>query len=198
MSITKQTDRVQIQAYGTQGIQVFDQIEAVLVELIAETATVAYRGANAFEFKTKCTTNAVDFGNTCVHNMQRMSEVVTNAVTFIATNLGGASITLEPPVKSFSPPPIDGDTSVESATDGPLRDLSARTTSIYDQITTLFGQNLTAFQNLGADGWVGPEYDQALQELTALTGNINDAIDNSRSVMVSDITNQLTALGFAA
>lgn len=199
MSITKQTDRVQIRAYATQGITAFDEIEIIIGDLLNETATVAYKGQNAFAFKSKCTTNAVTFGNTCVANMREMNAAITEAVTFIATNLGGELITLDPPEKTFNAPPIDADTSVESATDGPLRELKQSTTKIYNRVDELFLANQTAFENLGSGGgWVGPEYDQALEQIRTLTRNVNEAVETSRSTMVTDITSQLTALGFAA
>jgi len=196
--ITKQTDRVQIDNFGKQGIALFDDVEIQIKQLLEETAMVAYKGANALEFKTKCVGNAVDFGNKCVQNMTMMSEVITSAVTFIASNLGGANITLDPPTKAFDPPAIDADTSVESATDGPLRDLARSTGTIYDAIQTSFGQNLTNFRNLGATGWIGPEYDEALSQVEELTRMIMESTDQSRTTMTNDINNQLTALGFAA
>lgn len=197
MGITKQTDRVQIVAYGRQGVELFDQIEILLDGLIDETAGVAYRGANALEFKTKCTGNVVDFSSVCTKNMQAMAAAVTEAATFIATRLGGDPISLEPPAMAPKMPPIDADTSVESATDEPLRQLAANTTSTYNQIEQAFDANLLAFQNLGTTGWIGPEYDGALTEVMGLTKSTRGAIDNSRSVMRADIENQLTALGFS-
>lgn len=94
-------------------------------------------------------------------------------------------------------PSIDADTSVEAAEDGPLLGLRESTTSIYNQIETLFAQNLTNMQTLGNDGWIGPEYDSALADITNLTGLVTDATTNSRDVLTSDITNQLQALGFS-
>jgi len=198
MSITKQTDRAQIQNYSNTGISLFNQIEAGLLNLVGETAVVAYKGANALAFKTKCTSNAVEFANTCSQNMQQMSDIITQACTFIASALGGAVITLDPPTMVVDLPAIDADTSVESATDGPLRDLAMSTGRIYDAVEQSFAANLQAFTSLGATGWVGPEYDDALGQIQSLTTAINASIANSRSVMVADINNQLTALGFAA
>lgn len=190
----KQTDRAQIENFASQGIAIFNQIEAQLMTLVEQTATVHYRGANALEFKTKCTSNAVEFANYCTTNMQQMSQVMTEATTFIATALGGAGITLEPPTAVVQMPAIDADTSVEAAEDGPLNDLRASATTIYGQIDSLFSDNLSNLQALGNSGWIGPEFDAAQGSMASLTAMVLDGSANSRSVMEADISNQLSAL----
>jgi hypothetical protein len=191
----KQTDRAQIQQFGTEGIALFNEIEVQLKALVEETATVNYRGQNALDFKTKCTQNAVDFAEYCTRGMQQMSESITEATTYIASALGGAPITLEPPTVIIQMPSIEADTSVETAEDGPLRQLSTNVKSICDQVEAKFTENQSNLQALGSDGWVGPEYDEALSEVTTLTTSMVEVVDNTRTVMMQDIENQLQALG---
>jgi archaellin len=191
----KQTDRVQIQKFGTDGVELFNQIEAALKALVDETATVNYKGQNALDFKTKCTENAVEFSSYCTKGMQQMSDSITEATTYIASALGGAPIDLEPPVVTVEMPSIEADTSVETAEDGPLVSLRDGVKSSCDQIEALFTQNQSNLQALGSDGWVGPEYDTALSEVTTLTNSMVEAVTNTRTVMTQDITNQLQALG---
>ena len=191
----KQTDREQISDFGDKGIALFDAIETELKSLVEETAEVAYRGANALEFKTKCSTNAVEFAGQCTKIMQEISAVVTDNTTFIATALGGQPISLEAPVIAIEMPRIDADTSVESADSGPLEALRESTKARFDQVETNFGENLDNLTALGADGWIGPEYDECLVEVTRLTASIVETIGDSGTVMMTDITNQLQALG---
>ncbi len=191
----KQTDRVQIQKFGTDGVALFNEIEVLFKGMVDETATVNYAGQNALDFKTKCTQNAVDFAQYCTTGMQQMAASITEATTYIASALGGAPIDLEPPTIAIEMPSIDADTSVETAEDGPLVSLRDAVKSICDQVEAKFEQNQTNLANLGADGWVGPEYDEALSEVTTLTTNIVEAVTNTRTVMMTDIDNQLQALG---
>lgn len=192
---TKQTDRALIEQFGDQGIELFNQIESHLKGLVLQMAEVAYKGRNALEFKTKCTQSAVDFSNQCSQSMQQMSQVITDNTTYIATALGGNAINLEPPSIVVEMPKIDADTSVEMAESGPLTDLRASIQANCDQIEQAFNQNLDNLQALGAEGWIGPEYDDALSSVTSLTASIVDDIANSRTVMMSDVTSQLQALG---
>lgn len=192
---TKQTDRVLIQQFGDQGIQLFNQIEETLKALVIQTAEVAYKGENALAFKTKCTQSAVEFSNQCSQSMQQMSQVVTDNTTFIATALGGTAITLEPPSIVVEMPKVDADTSVEMAESGPLVDLRSAIQVACDSIEQSFNENLDNLNALGAEGWIGPEYDETLGAVTNLTSSIVDDVANSRTVMMSDVTNQLQALG---
>jgi hypothetical protein len=191
----KQTDRAQIAQYGERGVEIFNQIEALLRGLIDEAATVHYRGANALEFKTKCTNHAVEFGNRCAQSMQEMSRAISEATSYIATALGGSAIDLEAPTVTLQLPAIDADTSVEAAEDGPLLALRDVVESTCDQIGALFEENLANLQALGHDGWIGPEYDEALSQVTSLTTTVTDDVTNTRSVIRADITGQLEALG---
>ena len=191
----KQTDRVQITQYGERGVEIFNQIEGLLRALIDETATVNYRGANALDFKTKCTNHAVDFGNVCTQSMQQMSTAISEATTQIATALGGSPINLDPPTVTLQLPGIDADTSVETAEDAPLLALRDTVQSTCDQIAGLFEENLTNLQALGQDGWIGPEYDEALSQVSALTTTVTDDVTNTRTAISGDITGQLDALG---
>lgn len=192
----KQTDRVQIQKFGTEGVALFDEIEVQLKALVDETATVNYRGQNALDFKTKCTQNAVDFAAYATQSMQQMSDSITDATTYIASALGGAPISLEPPTVIIQMPSIDADTSVETAEDGPLIALRDNVKTICDQIEANFTQNKANLQALGSDGWVGPEYDEAVVEVNGLTESMVEVVDNTRTVMMQDINSQLAALGF--
>lgn len=191
----KQTDRAQIQQFGVRGTEIFDQVEGLFNTLVEQAAGVAYRGANALSFKTKCTQNAVDFGNSCTTSMQQIAAAVSEQTSYIAQNLGGAAIDLEPPTLTITTPPIEADTSVESADSEPLRALSDSVTSTCDTIKELFNENLTNLQALGADGWIGPEYDEALSQVTTITTSVVENVDNTKTVMVGDINNQLDALG---
>jgi hypothetical protein len=191
----KQTDRAQIAQFGERGIEIFNQIEALLNALIDQTATVHYRGANALEFKTKCTNHAVEFGNRCSQSMQQISSAISEQTSFIATNLGGSPITLDPPAVTLALPHIDADTSVEAAEDAPLLALRDAVESTCGQISALFEENLANLQALGQDGWIGPEYDEALGQVTAVTTSVIDDVTTTRTVISGDITSQLDALG---
>ncbi len=193
--VVKQTDRSQIERFGREGIAIFDQIEANLRGLVTEMAEVAYRGQNALEAKTRWTQSAVDFAEQCTLAMQQMAEVVSTNTTYIATNLGGQPIDLEAPAVVIELPKIDADTSVESADSGPLVTLRGSITSICGQVDDGFNENLSNLVLLGSDGWVGPEYDDTLDQVTRVTQSISQTIEESKTVMVSDITNQLQALG---
>lgn len=192
---TKQTDRAQIEAFGDQGIELFDQIEVEMKALVEEAANVAYRGANALEFKTKCATNAVEFAGECTKVMKAISAVVTENTTYIATALGGDAINLDPPTIQVEMPSIDADTSVESAESGPLVALRTAVQTRCNAVEQAFSENLTNLTNLGTDGWIGPEYDETLSEVSRLTTSIVESVSQSRTVMMTDITNQLQALG---
>jgi hypothetical protein len=191
----KQTDRAKIQGFGQLGIEIFNEIEGLLNSLVTETAGVAYRGANAFAFKTKCTNNAVDFGNNCSTSMQQIATAISEQTSIIAQNLGGAPIELQPPTVTITAPAIDADTSVESADSGPLRSLSDSVKTTCDQVKGLFEENLANLQSLGTDGWVGPEYDDALKQVTTITESVVENVESTKTVMVGDITDQLDALG---
>lgn len=192
---TKQTDREQIQKFGDDGIQLFDQIEIEMKALITEAAEVAYRGANALEFKTKCANNAVEFASECTRIMTSISTVVTENTTYIAQALGGEAITLEPPTIVVEMPSIDADTSVESAESGPLVNLRASVQTRCTAVEQAFTDNQANLTALGTDGWIGPEYDETLAEVTRLTSSIVESVGQTRTVMMTDITNQLQALG---
>lgn len=192
---TKQTDRVLIKKFGEDGIQLFDEIEAQLKELVIEAAEVPYRGANALEFKTKCATNAVNFAGQCSRIMQAISAVVTENTTYIAQALGGEAITLEPPTIAVEMPSIDADTSVEMAESAPLVTLRGSVQSRCDAVEAAFNENLSNLQALGNEGWIGPEYDETLGEVSRLTTNIVEEVHQTRTVMMTDITQQLQALG---
>lgn len=194
--VVKQTDRAQIKDFEGKGTEIFNQIEVKLKDLVNETATCAYQGQNAFDFKTKCTNNSVDFANFCTNQMQQMSQAISAATSGIAQALGGAAITLEPPTVLVEQPTISNDVSVESADDSSLNALKSSVTSIYNEVRTQFNQNLTNMQNLGSNGgWLGPEFDQALADVTTITNNAIEGVDNSQQVMEGDITGQLSALG---
>lgn len=193
----KQTDRAQIVAFGDRGREIFDQIEIQLRNLVTNVADVNYRGRNAFEFKTACVNYSVDFSNTCTTNMQMISSSITNATTYIATALGGDSINLEPPTVMIEAPAVSADTSVESAEDGPLITLRGTVEASFNEIDRLFSENLTNFQGLGNDGWIGPEYDAALDDVTRITLKANEEIGASRTTIVNAINAQLQALGMA-
>jgi hypothetical protein len=192
--VEKRTDRVQIQAYGSKGVEIFNQVELQLGKLVEQTAAVNYRGRNAVQFKTKVTTAAVDFGNEIQSRMVQMSEVVQGATTFIATALGGQAISLEPPIVTITMPPIDADESVEAAEDTALQQLRTDVDTTFNQISELFGRNLSNFNDLGVDGWWGPEYDEANLSLSQLTASAIDACEQARAAIATDITNQIDVL----
>ena len=191
----KQTDRVQIQAFGQQGVELFDNIEGQLRTLVISTAEVNYEGQNAFDFKTACVNYSHDFAVTCTGNMQQISQTITDATTYIATALGGEPIDLEPPTVAIEPPAVSADTSVETAEDGPLIELRGMVETSFGEITSSFDQNLANFQALGADGWIGPEYDAALTDVATLTNKATEEADLARTTIVGAINNQLQALG---
>jgi hypothetical protein len=193
----KQTDRVQIQSFGQQGVELFTSIETQLRTLVINTAEVNYEGQNAFDFKTACVNYSHDFAVTCTGNMQQISQTITDATTYIATALGGAPIDLEPPTVVLEPPAVSADTSVETAEDGPLIELRGLVEASFGEIGSAFDQNLSNFQALGADGWVGPEYDAALNDVSLLTNKATEEATAARTVIVNAINSQLQALGMA-
>lgn len=194
----KQTDTERIMAYGRTGVELFDQIELKLKSLVDETAEVLYNGMRARDFKTTCTDNAVTFSESCTKNMGEMSEVIRSASSYISTNLGGQEITLEPPTVMINMPEIIVDESIETADSGVLNGLMSSCNSIYGEIDGLYQENLTAFTNLGVeDAWIGPEYDDALTQVTALTKSMQDGIEESRTIMETAIKNQLSDLGMS-
>lgn len=193
----KQTDRAQIQNFGNRGRDLFDQIEGQLKTMVAEVAGVHYRGRNAFEFKTACSNYTVDFANTCNTNMQNISMTITNATSYIAQALGGQPISLDPPSVKIASPAISADTSVEAAEDGPLVSLRATVTANFNAIESAFNENLANFRALGADGWVGPEYDSALDDVSMLTQKATGDITAARTTITNAINGQLHALGMA-
>ncbi|MEM8925328.1 MAG: hypothetical protein AAGD35_17635 [Actinomycetota bacterium] len=191
----KQTDRAQITAFGARGRELFDQIEAQTLSLVEQIAGVNYEGQNAFEFKTNSTTYAVTFANTTGDNMRNIAQTITEATTYIATALGGAAISLEPPVVAVTAPAINADTSVETAEDGPLIALRDSVEATFANIESGFAENLGNFQNLGADGWIGPEYDAALADVQLITTKASEDIQQARTTIAQAITNQLQAVG---
>ena len=202
---TKTTDRSRLMAFEQQGIDIFNQVEDLLQRLITDAAEVEYTGANAYEFKSKCVGYAVDFANTTSTNMGKMADAISSATTFIATNLGGDAINLEPPTVVFAEPPIPADTSVESAEDGPLLELRSNVEAKLSSIEQLFTDNLANLEALaerqpsGAGiplaGWEGPEYDATVTEVRAYNTVIQTELDTARTNISTAITEQLQALG---
>ncbi|MGI9614596.1 MAG: hypothetical protein ACR2QO_16920 [Acidimicrobiales bacterium] len=191
----KQTDRVQIQSFGNRGVELFNAIENQLRNLVVNTAEVNYEGRNAFDFKTACVNYSHDFAVACTGNMQQISQTITEATTYIATALGGAPIDLEPPTVVIDPPAVSADTSVETAEDGPLIELRGLVELSFGEIESSFDENLANFQALGADGWIGPEYDAALSEVNLLTTKATEEAALARTTIVGAINSQLQALG---
>lgn len=192
---TKQTNQAQIEQFGMRGVEIFNDVEVLLNSAVNETAAVAYRGENAVAFKTKCTTHAVDFGNRCTSAMQQIATSISEATSYIAQNLGGSPISLEPPSVNIEMPSIETDTSVQSADSGPLRELANSVQATFSKMADLFDENLSNLQALGSDGWIGPEYDEAFDQVSTITSTVLEDIENTKSVMVTDINDQLEALG---
>jgi len=194
--VVKQTNTAEIDAYGGRGIEYFDEIERQLNALIEETASVLYNGMRAKDFKTTCCQNAVDFGTISVQNMQSMADVISAASSYVATNLGGQAVNLEPPTRTFSLPAIQADETIETADDAVLNGLSATCNDIYTAIATAYTDHLSDFESLGANEfWVGPEYDDALADVQNLTGVAMDAVTESKDLMMKAIADQLADLG---
>jgi len=194
--VVKQTNGAEIDAYGKRGIEHFDVIEVKLNALVDETAEVLYNGMRAKDFKTTCCQNAVDFGTVSVQNMQSMADVISAASSYVATNLGGQAIELLPPTRSFSLPAIKADENIETADDSILNGLSSTCDSLYNDITTAYSDHLSDFEQLGANEyWVGPEYDDALDDVRRLTELMLQAAEESKSLMMNAISEQLADLG---
>jgi hypothetical protein len=181
--------------FAQDGKDLFDQIEADLKDLVVQTAEVAYKGQNALTFKTTCTQAAVDFANGCSQTMTQISDVITEQTTHIATALGGDPIYLEPPTLQVEMPKIDADTSVEMADSQPLTNLRSSIQQSFDAIENAFQDNLVNLINLGQEGWIGPEYDDTLSQVTTLTNAAIEDVNTSKASMMGDITTQLQSLG---
>lgn len=193
--VKKQTRRADIEAYGHRGVEIFDQIEIKLRELIDEAASVEYNGARARNFKETCADNAVEFGNTCTLNMQQMADAVSGASSFIAQNLGGAPIQLEPPTVKITRPAIVVDEELETADSSILTTLQDNCNRIYGDINGLYQDHLSEFTNLGVrESWMGPEYDDALGNIQKLTTVATQGVEESRNMMFEAISNQMTDL----
>ena len=194
--VVKQTKRDEIDAYGRRGIEIFNEVELKLNELVSETAEVLYNGMRARDFKTTCTQNAVDFGVACGDNMESMAEVISAASSYIATNLGGDPIDLEPPTVVVAMPDIKVDESIETADDGVLTGLKDNCTKVYARVTELYDEHLNEFTRLGdEESWVGPEYDSALADVVSLTNTMRTGIEESQTTMTGAIEKQLADLG---
>jgi len=194
--VVKQTKMDEIEAYGGRGIGYFDDIEAQLKDLIDGTVEVIYNGLRARDFKSTCVQNAIDFNTTASTNMQQMATVVKSASEFIATNLGGRTLDLEPPeIKTLDMPDLNVDDTIETADDTVLKDLQLRCNTVYDAVATLFDTHMRDFDDLGAsEAWMGPEYDNAQADLHDLTAKMHTGIEESRGIMEQAITTQLADL----
>jgi len=193
--VKKQTRRADIEAYGDRGIEIFDEIEAKLRELIEEAATVEYNGMRARNFKETCADNAVEFGSVCSTNLQQMAEAVKMASSFIAQNLGGQEVRLEPPTVKITRPAIIVDEEIETADSSILTTLQTNCNRIYRDIDGLYNDHLDAFTSLGTtEAWIGPEYDDALGQIGKLTRVASGSVEESRKMMDEAIANQMTDL----
>lgn len=192
--VEKRTDRIQIQNYANQGVEIFNRVEQNLQSLVEKAATVNYQGPNARAFKTACVNHAVAFADSTSKVMTQMSDAVESNTTYIATALGGAAISLDPPNVAIQPPEISTDESIEQADDTALRQLNDDIESIFSSIVALFEENLANFNSLGVDGWWGPEYDNANAAMTRLTNSTVDSCNQSRSAMMRDVQTQIDIL----
>ena len=192
--VLKRTDRIQIQNFASRGIEIFDSVQLKLQALVEEAAGVNYQGPNARAFKTACVNHATAFADETSKTMNQMNDAVQINTTFIATALGGSRISLDPPTVAIQPPTISIDESVEQADDAALDELRQSIESIFTSISSLFDENLNNFNQLGVDGWWGPEYDNTKASLTRLTGSAVDACNQSRTAMMSDVQKQIEIL----
>lgn len=193
--VKKQTRRSDIEAYGIRGIEIFDQIEIKVKELVEEAASVEYNGGRARDFKETCAGNAVEFGVAVSSNMQNMAEAISGASSFIAQNLGGQPIDLEPPTVVISMPQIVVDEELETADSSILTTLQDNCNRIYGEVSSLYDDHLSDFTNLGnTEAWVGPEYEDALGQIQKLTDTAKAGVEESRNMMSEAITSQMADL----
>lgn len=191
----KQTNRDLIKQFAQNGKDLFDQIELDLKSLVVQTAEVAYTGQNALTFKTNCTKAAVDFSVSCSQTMTQISDVVSEQTSHIATALGGDAIHLEPPTLQIEMPKIDADTSVEMADSKPLTGLRTSIERSFNEIENAFQDNLNNLVTLGQEGWIGPEYDETLSQVSSLTNAAVIEVGEAKTKMAGDISTQLESLG---
>ena len=192
--VQKRTDRIQIQNFADRGVEIFDSVQQSLQALVEKAAEVNYQGPNARAFKTACVNHAVDFADATSKTMFQMNDVIQTNTSFIATALGGQSITLDPPTVTIQPPAINTDESVEQADNTALDQLRQDIENIFSSITSLFEENLTNFSALGTDGWWGPEYDDTNAALTQLTNSAVETCNTSRTTMIGDVQTQIDIL----
>lgn len=194
MSQIKQTNRTLIEKYASTAVTLFDGIEQKMQALVMQCVEVDYTGRNALEFKTTCARNAVEFANFCTDNMQRMSQEIQDASSHIAQQLGGDPINLEPPATAVQMPTINAEVDVERAAAGPMRTLISEAETLFSQIDDLLTEHLREFTALGVDGWIGEEYDLALDAVSRLTENASQGVTEYRSMLVNYIDAQLEAV----
>ena len=192
--VEKRTDRLQIQNFARSGVEIFGRVQQNLQSLVERAAGVNYRGPNARAFKTACVNHALDYAESTSTTMRKMNDVIEQNTSFIAVNLGGERISLEPPAVVIQPPAIDTDESVEAADDTALTQLRQDIENIFSSISSLFEENMSNFNRLGDDGWWGPEYDNTQADLTRLTHAAVDSCNQSRIAMVGDVQTQIDIL----
>ncbi len=190
----KQTDRVLIASFEQQAMQIFEEVGTDFRSLVQLVADVNYHGGNAISFKKHTIDYCIEFGAVTATNMENISLRISELATFIATNLGGDSITVHAPPIDITAPTVVDDGSVETLDGDPLRDLRASVGATCDGIEARFVQFKEAFRGLGDGGWVGPEQEEAAAEVDQMVDEAILSIQQGSSEISRRIDEQLDAL----
>lgn len=194
MTQVKQTVRSLITNYGAQGKELFDKIETELRETADECAEVDYLGPNSDKFKQDCVSFAEEFAEECTRLMTRMTDAINANASFIAQNLGGARIELEPPSTEIVAPPYEKYDRVERINGEIIRGMRDSVSGRLDTIIGFFNDNEANFKALGSEGWIGVEYDEARDALMRITGDVIKVCTSTQKALVNRVDDQLRAL----
>lgn len=191
----RQISSSEIQAYGADAIATFALIDESLGGLISCCAEVNYHGANALAFKSRLVDLAFDLSRTVADAMEQMGGAMADASSTIATALGGNALDISAGRAPFEMPRIEAETAVESVTSEPLLELRSVISDHHAVVDTLLIEHLNSLQGLGATGWIGPEFDDAMESIGRLTMATSGAVLQSRRSMLDALDHQLSALG---
>lgn len=191
----RQTDREQIHQFAIRGAAIFDQVEQLMNQLVQFGAELPYRGGNAMMVKTRLVQECLSMAHGVFDSMRHIDTVIVEASSYIAYSLGGSPISLEPPTTPVQMPLFSVDTTVESASAGPLIEMVRTVRHTVDEVVELLSDLQSSFVELGAEGWIGPEYDDSLSQVLNVTSSAIDDMITSGAEINRIMRAQTEALG---